>query len=56
VLAMILPGTDPISMLFEFGILYALYELSIVMATIMSRRSASRTAVDAGLDDDGYAG
>ena len=44
VLAMVLPGTDPISMLFEFVILYALYELSVVMATVIvpPQRSARR--------------
>jgi sec-independent protein translocase protein TatC len=56
VLAMLLPGTDPVSMLFEFVILYALYELSVVMATIMSRRTAARATVDTPSDPDGYPG
>jgi sec-independent protein translocase protein TatC len=56
VLAMILPGTDPVSMLFEFAILYALYELSLVMATVTSRRSAARTLVDADAGADDYPG
>jgi sec-independent protein translocase protein TatC len=56
VLAMVLPGTDPVSMLFEFGILYALYELSLLMATLTSRRSAREAAVDADLGADDYPG
>jgi sec-independent protein translocase protein TatC len=44
VLAMILPGTDPVSMVIEFLILYALFELSLVMATVMDRGKAERAA------------
>ena len=40
VLAMILPGDRPGLDAVEFAILYALYELSLVMATFTSRRSA----------------
>jgi sec-independent protein translocase protein TatC len=39
VLAMVLPGTDPVSMLLEFAILHALYELSVVLAAILGRRA-----------------
>jgi sec-independent protein translocase protein TatC len=35
VVAMLLPGTDPISMLVEFIPLLALYELSILLATVL---------------------
>jgi sec-independent protein translocase protein TatC len=38
VIAMALPGTDPVSMLMEFGILYALYELSVLLAAVLGRR------------------
>lgn len=43
VLAMVLPGTDPVSMIFEFGILYALFELSLVMSSFMDRGKPERT-------------
>ncbi|MCW3040097.1 MAG: Sec-independent protein translocase, TatC subunit [Solirubrobacterales bacterium] len=42
VLAMVLPGTDPVSMILEFLILYALYELSLVMAMFMDRGKEQR--------------
>jgi sec-independent protein translocase protein TatC len=54
VLAMILPGTDPVSMIFEFVILYALYELSLVMATLTSRRSDRAHAIAAARGEDDY--
>src|SRR3954453_18450929 len=37
VVAMVLPGTDPVSMLVEFVPLLALYELSILLASIFGR-------------------
>jgi sec-independent protein translocase protein TatC len=37
VVAMLLPGTDPVSMLVEFVPLLALYELSILLASIFGR-------------------
>lgn len=54
VLAMVLPGTDPVSMILEFLILYALYELSLVMAMFMDRGKAQRAARPSrwDLDDD----
>jgi sec-independent protein translocase protein TatC len=54
VLAMILPGTDPVSMVIEFLILYTLFELSLVMATIMDRGKAERAARPSrwDMDDD----
>jgi sec-independent protein translocase protein TatC len=42
VLAMVLPGTDPVSMILEFLILYALFELSLVMASFMDRGKEER--------------
>jgi sec-independent protein translocase protein TatC len=37
VVAMLLPGTDPVSMLVEFVPLLALYELSILLASVLGR-------------------
>lgn len=37
VVAMLLPGTDPVSMLVEFVPLLALYELSILLAAVLGR-------------------
>jgi sec-independent protein translocase protein TatC len=56
VLAMVLPGTDPVSMLLEFAILYALYELSLVLAFFMDRGKAERSARPSRWDveDDDY--
>jgi sec-independent protein translocase protein TatC len=42
VVAMALPGTDPITMLIEMVPLVLLYELSIVLATVLGRPSKSR--------------
>lgn len=42
VLAMVLPGTDPVSMILEFLILYTLYELSLIMAMFMDRGKEQR--------------
>src|SRR3954449_3845305 len=39
VVAMLLPGTDPVSMLVEFVPLLALYELSILLAAVFGGRS-----------------
>lgn len=44
VLAMVLPGTDPVSMVIEFLILYTLFELSLVMATFMDRGKEERAS------------
>jgi sec-independent protein translocase protein TatC len=57
VLAMVLPGTDPVSMILEFLILYALFELSLVMASFMDRGKeerarSSRWSFDDDDDDD----
>jgi sec-independent protein translocase protein TatC len=35
VIAMLLPGTDPVSMLLEFAILHALYEVSVAVAALL---------------------
>jgi sec-independent protein translocase protein TatC len=45
VVAMLLPGTDPVSMLVEFIPLLALYELSILLASVLGR-------ADKAADDD----
>jgi sec-independent protein translocase protein TatC len=37
VLAMLLPGTDPVSMLLELAPLLVLYEASVVLARIFGR-------------------
>jgi len=52
VLAMVLPGTDPVSMILEFLILYALYELSLLMARFMDRGKAERASRPGRWDDD----
>lgn len=54
VLAMVLPGTDPVSMVIEFVILYTLFELSLIMATLMDRGKEEREARPSrwDLDDD----
>jgi sec-independent protein translocase protein TatC len=39
VIAMLLPGTDPVSMLLEFAVLHALYEMSVLVAGSLHRRS-----------------
>lgn len=49
VLAMVLPGTDPVSMLLEFAILHSLYEISLVVARFMG--IGDRPAVDESDDD-----
>lgn len=57
VIAMVLPGTDPVTMLLCFAPLYVLYELSIVVSAVVVRRSghenvlASRWSDDADDDD-----
>jgi sec-independent protein translocase protein TatC len=43
VVAMVLPGTDPVSMLLEMVPLVVLYELSILLAAAFGRPSAART-------------
>jgi sec-independent protein translocase protein TatC len=55
VVAMLLPGTDPVTMLLSMLPLLVLYELSIVLAAILDRRRASAEALDEaedGFDDD----
>ncbi|HVL97590.1 MAG TPA: twin-arginine translocase subunit TatC [Solirubrobacteraceae bacterium] len=44
VLAMLLPGTDPITMLLSMAPLVVLYEGSILLAALLDRRAARRTA------------
>jgi sec-independent protein translocase protein TatC len=42
VIAMLLPGTDPVTMLFSMVPLMLLYELSIVLATVFGRSAGER--------------
>jgi Sec-independent protein secretion pathway component TatC len=42
VIAMLLPGTDPVTMLLSMVPLLLLYELSIVLATFFGRPSSER--------------
>ncbi|MEA2271714.1 MAG: sec-independent protein translocase protein TatC [Solirubrobacteraceae bacterium] len=44
VIAMVLPGTDPVSMLLEMIPLVVLYELSILLSSVLGRPSATATA------------
>ncbi len=44
VIAMVLPGTDPVSMILEFLILYALFEFSLIMSAIMDRGQPERVS------------
>jgi sec-independent protein translocase protein TatC len=41
VVAMVLPGTDPVSMLLEMVPLVVLYELSILLASAFGRRATA---------------
>jgi len=43
VIAMVLPGTDPVSMLLEMLPLVVLYELSILLASVLGRPSVTAT-------------
>jgi sec-independent protein translocase protein TatC len=51
VLAMLLPGTDPVTMLLAMAPLVVLYEGSILLASLLDRRAA-RSAERAGDDDE----
>jgi len=42
VLAMLLPGTDPITMLLSMAPLIVLYEASIIIAALLDRRERNR--------------
>jgi sec-independent protein translocase protein TatC len=56
ILAMLLPGVDPVSMLIEMGPLLILYELSILMAAwvdrVATRREAAATGTALAVTDD----
>jgi sec-independent protein translocase protein TatC len=56
VLAMLLPGTDPVTMVMMMAPLLVLYEVSILLATVLDRRGerarAREEAELAGADDD----
>lgn len=55
VLAMLLPGTDPISMLIELAPLVLLYEVSIVLAAWSERSSRRRADAGEGRSDGEHA-
>jgi len=52
VLAMLLPGTDPITLLLSMLPLVVLYEGSILFAAFLDRRAARRAAADDSEDDE----
>ena len=55
VLAMLLPGTDPVTMLMMMAPLLVLYEVSILLATVLDRRAErarAREEAEADADDD----
>jgi sec-independent protein translocase protein TatC len=52
VVAMLLPGTDPVTTLLEMVPLVALYELSILLASWLERLRARRAAEASGDVDD----
>ena len=56
VLAMLLPGTDPVTMVMMMAPLLVLYEVSILLATVLDRRGerarAREEAALADADDD----
>jgi sec-independent protein translocase protein TatC len=51
VVAMLLPGTDPVTMLIAMAPLVVLYELSILLASVLGRPVASQEIVDDPGDD-----
>jgi sec-independent protein translocase protein TatC len=51
VVAMLLPGTDPVTMLIAMAPLVVLYELSILLATFLGRPVVSQEIVDDSDDD-----
>jgi len=56
VLAALLPGQDPVTMLTMMAPMVVLYEVSILMATVLDRRAAKRDAREGEDDDDGGPG
>ncbi len=54
IVAMLLPGADPVTMLFMMAPLLVLYEVSILLATLLDRRAErARAREEAGEDDLG---
>jgi sec-independent protein translocase protein TatC len=51
VVAMLLPGTDPVTMLIAMAPLVVLYELSILLATMLGRAGGPQEIVDDSADD-----
>jgi Sec-independent protein secretion pathway component TatC len=52
VLAMLLPGQDPVTMLSLMVPLYVLYEGSILLASLLDRRAARKEAVERESSED----
>ncbi|MGI8623380.1 MAG: twin-arginine translocase subunit TatC, partial [Solirubrobacteraceae bacterium] len=52
VLAMLLPGTDPVTMLLSMAPLLFLYEGSILLAALLDRRARKRAAVEGDAEDE----
>ena len=52
VIAMLLPGTDPISLILSMAPLLVLYEGSILLAALLDRRARKRAATEAAPDLD----
>jgi sec-independent protein translocase protein TatC len=52
VIAMLLPGTDPISLILSMAPLLVLYEGSILLAAVLDRRARKRAALEPDLDLD----
>jgi sec-independent protein translocase protein TatC len=53
VVAMILPGTDPVTMLIELAPLLALFEFSLILARVVGTRADRSSASDAGPEPPG---
>ena len=51
VVAMLLPGTDPVTMLIAMAPLVVLYELSIVLASFLGRPPKTHEIIDDSGDD-----
>ena len=52
VLAMLLPGQDPVTMLSLMAPLYVLFEGSILLASLLDRRAARKEAAEPDVSDD----
>jgi sec-independent protein translocase protein TatC len=52
VVAMLLPGQDPVTMLSLMAPLYVLFEGSILLASLLDRRAARKEAAERESSDD----